>query len=53
MHGLGHVLKLFYADFGPLGDVVLLALAVGAVWLGFRYSARTSTLPSIRERPED
>lgn len=53
MHGLGHVLKLFYADWGPFGDAVILVLAVAMAWLGFRYSASQSTLPSIRHRRDD
>ena len=53
VHGLGHVLKLFNTDWGPLGDVVLTVLALGAMWLGFRYSNRSTTLPSIRHRPLD
>jgi hypothetical protein len=53
MHGLGHVLKLFYTDSGPLGDVILTVLAIAAMWLGFRYSNASSTLLSIRHDPRD
>lgn len=53
MHGLGHVLKLFYRDFGPLGDLVLVVLALGSMWLGYRYSRPSNTLLSIRRPPED
>lgn len=53
MHGLGHVLKLFNTDWGPLGDVILTVLAVGSMWLGFRYSNASSSLPSIQHRADD
>jgi hypothetical protein len=53
VHGLGHVLKLFYSDFGPLGDLLLVVLAVGSMWLGFRYSRPSNILLSIRRPPED
>lgn len=57
MHGLGHVLKLFYVDWGPIGDIVLLGLAAGAMWLGYRHSRPMYTRPShrpvsIRRPPE-
>lgn len=53
VHGLGHVLKLFYRDFGPLGDFLLVVLALGSMWLGYRYSRPSNTLLSIRRPPED
>jgi hypothetical protein len=57
MHGLGHVLKLLSFDIGPLGDLALLVVALGAAWLGYRYSRPNYTRPShralsIRRPPE-
>lgn len=53
MHGLGHVLKLFYYDTGPVGDLVFLALALGSMWMGYRYSRPSNTALSIRRPPDD
>jgi len=53
MHGLGHVLKLFYYNLGPLGDAGLLLLALGLIWLGYKYSARTNDYQSIRRPPKE
>lgn len=49
MHGLGHVLKLLKFDIGLLGDLALMVAALGAAWLGYRYSRPDYTKPSHRE----
>lgn len=49
MHGLGHVLKLLNFDFGPMGGLALLVVALGAAWLGYRHSRPNYTRPSHRE----
>jgi hypothetical protein len=57
MSGLGHVLKMFYADLGPFGDVALMLIALVAMWLGYRHSRPNYTRPSNRDlsirRPPD
>lgn len=53
MHGLGHALKVFDHDLGPLGDILLLMLALGAMWLGYRYSTPSKTHLSIRQPPDE
>jgi hypothetical protein len=57
MSGLGHVLKLFYNDLGPLVDAALVLLALSVAWLGYRHSrpdyTRSSKNPlSLRQPPE-
>jgi hypothetical protein len=51
--GLGHALKVFNHDLGALGDVLLLMLALGAMWLGYRYSRPAKTHLSIRQPPDE
>lgn len=57
MSGLGHVLKVFYLDVGPLGEIAVWILAALLIWLGYRHSRPDYTRPehsdlSIRRPPE-
>jgi len=44
--------KLFEYDIGPFGPVLLVMLALGAMWLGYRYSRPSNNQQSIRRPPE-
>jgi len=53
MWGLGHALKVFNHDLGLLGDAVVLMLALGAMWLDYRYSRPSNSHLSIRQPPDE
>ena len=38
MSPIGHMFKLLFVDMGPMGPVLLLLLALGSMWLGYRFS---------------
>jgi hypothetical protein len=40
--------KLFHHDLGPLGPLLLVMLALGAMWLGYRFSRPSNNQLSIR-----
>ena len=51
MSSIGHVFKLFSYDVGPLGYILLLMLALGSMWLGYRFSRPSDNQLSIRRPP--
>jgi hypothetical protein len=38
MSFVGYMFKLFAYDMGPVGSALLVLLAVGSMWLGYRFS---------------
>ena len=51
MSSIGYMFKLFAYDMGPLGPVLLLLLALGSMWLGYRFSRPSNRQLSIRRPP--
>jgi len=37
MSFVGYMFKLFAYDMGPVGSALLVLLAVGSMWLGYRF----------------
>jgi hypothetical protein len=52
MSSIGHMFKLFHHDLGPLGPLLLVMLALGAMWLGYRFSRPSNNQLSIRRPPD-
>ena len=52
MSFVGNVFKLLAYDMGPLGPVLLVLLALGSMWLGYRFSRPSNKQLSIR-RPDN
>jgi len=50
MRSIGHMFKLFFYDMGPLGPV-LVVVAAGSMWLGYRFSRPSDRQLSIRRPP--
>jgi hypothetical protein len=48
MSFVGNMFKLFAYDMAPLGPVLLVLLALGSMWLGYRFSRPSSSQFSIR-----
>ena len=51
MSFVGNMFKLFAHEMGPLGPVLLVVLALGSMWLGYRFSRPSINQLSIR-RPD-
>lgn len=51
MSFVGNMFKLFASDMGPLGPVLLVLLALGSMWLGYRFSRPSDNQVSIRRPP--
>ena len=43
MSQIGHMFKLLFYDLGPLGPILLILLALIAMWVGYRYSRPSDT----------
>ena len=53
MSPIGHMFKLLFVDMGPMGSVLLVLLALGSMWLGYRFSRPSDNQLSIRRPPPD
>ena len=51
MSFVGNMFKLFAYDMGPVGAVLLVLLALGSMWLGYRFSRPSDSHLSIRRPP--
>jgi hypothetical protein len=51
MSFVGYMFKLFAYDMGPVGSALLVLLAVGSMWLGYRFSKPSDSQLSIRRPP--
>jgi hypothetical protein len=51
MSSIGHMFKLLFVDMGPMGPVLLVLLALGSMWLGYRFSRPSDSQLSIRRPP--
>jgi len=48
MSSIGQMFKLFLDELGPMGAILLVLLAIVAMWLGYRYSRPSDHQSSIR-----
>jgi hypothetical protein len=48
MSSIGHMFKLLFVDMGAMGPVLLVLLALGSTWLGYRFSRPPGSQLSIR-----
>ncbi len=53
MSFVGNMFKLFAYDMGPLGPVLLVLLALGSMWLGYRFSRPSANQLSVRRPPPE
>jgi len=48
MSPIGYMFKLFFVDMGAMGPVLLILLALGSMWIGYRFSRPSDNQLSIR-----
>jgi hypothetical protein len=53
MSPIGHMFKLLFVDMGPLGLALLILLALGSMWLGYRFSRPSANQLSVRRPPPE
>lgn len=53
MSFVGNMFKLFAYDLGPLGPVLLILLALGSMWMGYRFSRPFTDQLSVRRHPSE
>ena len=52
MSPIGHMFKLLFVDMGPMGPALLILLAFGSMWLGYRFSRPSDSQLSIGRPPK-